>query len=183
MDKVVQEAARAGNVVRQLRDFFRTGSGQLSRIDVLPLLQSVVEGARLRTERHRVRWRIAVAEDIPAVLVNRTQIETVLHNLIANAIDALKVGRADTEREISVAAMVESKQYVLISVADNGPGVPAEIAAQLFRPFATTKPQGMGLGLAISKSIIEAHGGRLWLEPAEPGSIFRFTLPIAREGK
>jgi signal transduction histidine kinase len=182
MDKVVQEAARAGNVVRQLRDFFRTGSGQLSRIDVLPLLQSVVEGARLRTERHRVRWRIAVAEDIPAVLVNRIQIETVLHNLIANAIDALKIGRADTEREISIAAVVESEQCVLISVADNGPGVPAEIAAQLFRPFATSKPQGMGLGLAISKSIIEGHGGRLWLEPARPGSIFRFTLPIAREG-
>jgi signal transduction histidine kinase len=183
MDKVVQEAARAGNVVRQLRDFFRTGSGHLSRIEVLPLLQSVIEGARLRTERHRVRWRLAIAENIPAVLINRIQIETVLHNLIANAIDALKTGRADTEREISVAAMVESEQYVLISVADNGPGVPAEIAAQLFRPFATTKPQGMGLGLAISKSIIEAHGGRLWLEPAEPGSIFRFTLPIAREGK
>ncbi len=183
MDKVVQEAARAGNVVRQLRDFFRTGSGQLSRIDVLPLLQSVIEGARLRTERHRVRWRLAVAEDIPAVLINRIQVETVLHNLIANAIDALKTGRADTEREISVAAVVESEQYVLISVADNGPGVPAEIAAQLFRPFATSKPQGMGLGLAISKSIIEGHGGRLWLEPAAPGSIFRFTLPIAREGK
>jgi two-component system sensor kinase FixL len=183
MDKVVQESARAGNVVRQLRDFFRTGSGQLSRIDVLPLLQSVIEGARLRTERHRVRWRLAAAANIPAVLINRIQVETVLYNLIANSIDALKTGRADTEREISVAAVVESEHYVLISVADNGPGVPAEIVAQLFRPFATNKPQGMGLGLAISKSIIEGHGGRLWLESAEPGSIFRFTLPIAREGK
>jgi len=183
MDKVVQEAARAGNVVRQLRDFFRTGSGHLSRIDVLPLLQSVIEGARLRTERHRVRWRLAVAENIPAVLINRIQVETVLHNLIANSIDALKTARADTEREISVAAVAESEQYVLISVADNGPGVPAEIVAQLFRPFATSKPQGMGLGLAISKSIIEGHGGRLWLESGEPGSTFRFTLPIAREGK
>ena len=183
MDKVVQEAARAGNVVRQLRDFFRTGSGHLSRIEVLPLLQSVIEGARLRTERHRVRWRLAVAENIPSVLINRIQVETVLYNLIANSIDALKTGRADTEREISVAAVVESEQYVLISVADNGPGVPAEIAAQLFRPFATSKAQGMGLGLAISKSIIEGHGGRVWLESGEPGSIFRFTLPIAREEK
>jgi two-component system sensor kinase FixL len=95
----------------------------------------------------------------------------------------LKTGGADADREISVAAMIENEHYVLISVADNGPGVPAEMAAQLFRPFATSKPQGMGLGLAISKSIIEAHGGRLWLEAAEPGSIFRFTLPIAREEK
>lgn len=183
MHKVVQEAARAGNVVRQLRDFFRTGSGQLAPIDVLPLLQSVLEGAHLRTERHRVCWRLAVSESIPAILINRIQIETVLHNLITNAIDALKTGGADADREISVAAVMESEHYVAISVADNGPGVPAEMATQLFRPFATSKPQGMGLGLAISKSIIEAHGGRLWLEPAEPGSIFRFTLPIAREGK
>ena len=179
MDKVVQEAARAGNVVRQLRDFFRTGSGQLAQIEVLPLLHGVLEGMHLRTERHRVRWRLVAAEDIPAVQVNRIQVETVLHNLIANAIDALKSAPAGASREISVSATVES-EHVVISVADNGPGVPAEIAAQLFRPFATSKPQGMGLGLAISKSIVEAHGGRLWLESAERGSIFRFTLPIAR---
>lgn len=180
MDKVVQEAARAGNVVRQLRDFFRTGSGRLVRIEVLPLLRGVLEEMHLRTERHSVRWRLVAAENIPAVLVNRIQIETVLHNLIANAIDALKSVPAGTSREISVSAAAESELHVVISVADNGPGIPAEIAAQLFRPFATSKPQGMGLGLAISKSIVEAHGGRLWLESAERGSIFRFTLPTAR---
>ena len=179
MDKVVHEAARAGNVVRQLRDFFRTGSGQLARIEVLPLLTGVLEGMHLRTERHRVRWRLVAAEDIPAVLVNRIQVETVLHNLIANAIDALKSLPAGASREISVSAAVDAEQHVVISVADNGPGIPAEIAAQLFRPFATSKPQGMGLGLAISKSIVEAHGGRLWLDSAERGSLFRFTLPVA----
>jgi two-component system, LuxR family, sensor kinase FixL len=178
MDKVVVEVTRAGNVMRQLRDFFRTGSGQLAPVDVSALLQSALDTARPRLDRHRVTWRLEFPLALPAVEVDRIQVETVLHNLIANAIDAWPTA-VDGRREIVVSAAIDGPQFVRVSVADNGPGVPDEIAAQLFRPFATSKPHGMGLGLAISRSIVEARGGRLWLQPIERGSMFCFTLPTA----
>lgn len=176
MDKVVVEVTRAGNIVRQLRDFFRTGSGQLASTDVGELLQSALDTARPRLERHHVTSRLECPLGLPAVLVDRIQVETVLHNLIANAIDALRTV-VDGRREIVLSAAIDGRQFVRISVADNGLGVPNDIATQLFRPFATSKPQGMGLGLAISRSIVEARGGRLWLQPVDRGSMFCFTLP------
>ena len=84
----------------------------------------------------------------------------------------------DGPREVVISGAIDSPRFVRISVADNGTGVPQDIAAQLFRPFATSKPHGMGLGLAISRSIVEARGGRLWLQPIERGSMFCFTLPV-----
>ena len=112
------------------------------------------------------------------MLADRIQVETVLHNLISNAIDALKTVD-DERREIVLSAAIDDPNFVRISVADSGPGVPDDIAAQLFRPFATSKPQGMGLGLAISRSIVEARGGRLWLQAHRAGSMFCFTLPTS----
>jgi C4-dicarboxylate-specific signal transduction histidine kinase len=178
MDKVVVEVTRAGKVVRQLRDFFRTGSGHLASMEVGELLQSALDTARPRLERHHVTWRLECPPLLPAVLVDRIQVETVLHNLIANAVDALTtVG--DRRREIVLSASIDGPQFVRVNVVDNGPGMPNEIVAQLFRPFATSKPHGMGLGLAISRSIVESRGGRLWLQPIERGSMFCFTLPAA----
>jgi two-component system sensor kinase FixL len=178
MDKVAHEAARAGAVVHRLRDFFRTGAAQLEPLDVEPLLRGVVDAERQRGERHRVRFVLDCAPALPDVTADRVQIETVLHNLISNAIDALKRATRD-ERVIRIAATLEDAQFVTISVADNGPGISEDMAHQLFRPFATSKPRGMGLGLAISRSIVEAHAGRLALEAADSGCVFRFTLPAA----
>jgi two-component system, LuxR family, sensor kinase FixL len=178
MDKVAHEAARAGAVVHRLRDFFRTGSAQLEPLDIEPLLRGVVDAERPRAERHRVRFVLDCAQALPSVTADRVQIETVLHNLISNAIDALKQTTHD-ERVIRVGATHEDVQFVTISVADNGPGISEVIADQLFRPFATSKPRGMGLGLAISRSIVEAHAGRLALGAAESGCVFRLTLPVA----
>lgn len=177
MEKVVVEVTRAGNVVHQLRDFFRTGSGNLAPLKLRELLQGAVDAARPRLERHHVAWRIECPPALPDVLADRIQVETVLHNLIANAVDALTM-TSDGPREVIVAGDLDSPGFVRISVADNGPGVPRDITAQLFRPFATSKPQGMGLGLAICRSIVEARGGRLWLQPIERGSMFCFTLPV-----
>ena len=178
MDKIVAEVTRAGNVVRQLRDFFRTGSGRIAPLAAIELLQAAAATAQPRLTRHHIRWRIDCAGSMPRVLADRIQIETVLHNLIANAIDALKTV-AEDQREIVLSAALESPQFVRLNVVDSGPGVPNKIAAQLFRPFATDKPQGMGLGLAISRSIVEARGGRLWLQDSARGSMFSFTLPTA----
>ena len=179
MDKIVAEVTRAGNVVRQLRDFFRTGSGRIAPLEV----RRVVASGAPTTAQPRLIGIIYAGGSIarrsmPRVLADRIQVETVLHNLISNAIDALKTIGED-QREIVVSAAIDSPQFVRLNVVDSGPGVPDEIAAQLFRPFATDKPQGMGLGLAISRSIVEARGGRLWLQAAGRGSMFSFTLPSA----
>ena len=177
MDLLVKEAARAGAVVHRLRDFFRTGSARMEPLDVERLLQGVVDAERTRAERHRVRFVLDCAQALPSVTADRVQIETVLHNLISNAIDALK--QATHERVIQVSATHEHAQFVTIRLADNGPGMSEDMADQLFRPFATSKPRGMGLGLAISRSIVEAHAGRLVLETADHGCVFQFTVPVA----
>jgi signal transduction histidine kinase len=162
MDKVVQEAARASGVVRRLREFFRAGSMQLESLDVKPLLRTALAAEERRIERHRVSCRIDCAAELPQVLADRVQIEIVLHNLLANAIDALKENSTEG-RAIRLIAEAESDRLVRVAVSDSGPGITKEIAEQLLHPFSTSKPKGMGLGLAISRSIVEAHGGRLSL--------------------
>ncbi|HUH95326.1 MAG TPA: ATP-binding protein [Casimicrobiaceae bacterium] len=181
MDRIVAEVTRAGNVVRHLREFFRTGSGQIAAIAVEPMLREAIDAAAQRSERHRIRWRLACPPALPRVLADRVQVQTVLHNLVSNAIDALKTMPAD-DRELTLSARLDGAHFVRISVADNGPGLSEEALAGLFKPFATTKPQGMGLGLAISRSIVEARGGRMWSEPARRGSVFSFTLPTTEDG-
>ena len=176
MDKVIAEAGRAGNVVRRLRDFFRSGSSQMESIAPAVLISEACAAVGERAARHHVsveQW----ARNLPDVRVDRVQIEAVLANLLGNAIDALKQHRDD--REVRVEASRDGPGFVRIDVADNGPGVEPEIAQSLFDPFVTTKAKGMGLGLVISRSIVDAHGGRLWHEARNPGTRFCFTLPAA----
>ena len=179
MDKVTREVARAGDVVHRLRDFFRTGSGRPDRVEV-------ARSSRPRSRRRRsARSTTAcIAASIarrrcPSSHADRIHAEIVLHNLVSNAIDALATMTAG-ERNVTISASLDGGQFVKISVADNGPGVAPDMSGQLFEPFSTSKAHGMGLGLAISRSLVEAGGGRLWREPAGPGRTFSFTLPIAR---
>jgi signal transduction histidine kinase len=178
MDKVVQEAARASGVVRRLREFFRAGSTQLETLDVEPLLRMALAAEHQRTERHRVGAQIDCPVGLPQVFADRVQVEIVLHNLVANAIDAVKQNPPD-ERAIRLIAEPEGDRLVRITVTDNGPGIPTEISDQLFHAFTTSKPEGMGLGLAISRSIVEAHGGGLTMETGRKGGVVSFTLPVA----
>jgi C4-dicarboxylate-specific signal transduction histidine kinase len=123
---------------------------------------------------------VDVAPGLADVLGDRIQMETVLHNLIANAIDALK--EVPGERRIELAAAHHDADHVRLSVTDNGPGLATSAREALFRPFATAKAEGLGLGLAISRSIVEAHGGALWLADSATGTSFCLTLPVARTG-
>jgi len=178
MDKVVEETARASGVVRRLREFFRAGSMRLESLEVEPLLRAAIAAEHYRIERHRVTCEIVCASGLPQVLADRVQIEIVLHNLLANAIDALK-DNATEARIIRMTAKLENAQLVRVTAADSGPGITPDVADQLLHPFLTSKASGMGLGLAISRSIIEAHGGRLSVEAGTSGMI-SFTLPVAR---
>jgi two-component system, LuxR family, sensor kinase FixL len=177
MDKVVQEVTRASRVVRRLREFFRAGSMQLEPLNVEQLLRSALAAEQQRTERHRVSCSIDCSVGLPQVLADRVQIEIVLHNLLANAIDALKENAVEG-RAIRLIADGAGERLVRVAVADSGPGITKEIAEQLLHPFLTSKPSGMGLGLAISRSIVEAHGGGLSIEAGRSGMV-SFTLPIA----
>jgi len=177
MQKVVFEANRAGMVVHNLREFVRSGSIRQERLVVSKLLVAVSEAAGGRTSRHGATITIDAEPKPLEVLADRVQVETVLHNLIANAIDALK--EVPGERQITLAAAPQDEAFVRVSVTDNGPGVPAAVRESLFKPFASNKAEGLGLGLSISRTIVEAHGGVLWLADTAAGARFCFTLPTA----
>jgi signal transduction histidine kinase len=177
MEKVVFEANRAGLVVHRLREFVRSGSIKQERLVASKLLATVGEAESTRAARHGVTVAVDAASGPLEVLADRVQVETVLHNLIANAIDALKDMAG--ERRITLVAARHDEVFVRITVADSGPGVAAAARASLFEPLASNKAEGLGLGLAISRTIVEAHGGRLWLAETDTGAAFCLTLPTA----
>ena len=142
------------------------------------LLATASEAAVPRSARHGVVLTLNVASGLRDVLGDRVQLETVLHNLIANAIDALK--DVPGERRILLAAERHDEDHVRLCITDNGPGLATAARQSLFEPFATDKPEGLGLGLAISRTIVEAHGGALWLADTDTGASFCLTLPVAR---
>ena len=180
MSKAVAEVKRAAEVVRRLRDFYRGGTLRAQTVVVDTLISSVLRTLHDRLERHGVQVTTQIAPRLPPVHVDVMQLEMVLHNLVANAIDSI-VGAGSPQREIAIAveAAPDPAGFVRIAIQDSGPGVDAALAPQLFRAFATSKATGMGMGLAISRSIIEQHGGRLWLDETRSGARFALTLPVA----
>ena len=178
MEKVVSEASRAGTVVHRLRDLVRSGTTRLACVPTRSLLDNAVQSAQARASRHAIALRVDCTGDVPDVECDRVQIELVLHNLVANAIDAQKTMTGG--QAIELHAMPEDDRFVRLEVTDNGPGVDPSRVGTLFTPLASDKAAGLGLGLAISRTIVEGHGGRLWLTPSQRGATFCLTLPIAR---
>ena len=176
LGKGIDQAQRAGDIVRRLRDFTRRGAPERSSEDLSSIVEEAAGLALIGTDKLdlRVQWRLA--HDLPPVMIDRVQIQQVVLNLMRNAVDALKDA---ARREISVETRLGRDGTVEIRVEDSGGGIPADIKGRLFSPFLTTKAEGTGIGLRISLSIVEAHGGRLWAEdnPAG-GAVFAFTLPI-----
>ncbi|HEX9180966.1 MAG TPA: ATP-binding protein [Burkholderiales bacterium] len=176
IDKSVKEAARAAEVVRRLREYFGTGVVRLEPCTAADLVRSAAEALHNRLNRQAIELQVDCPPSLPRVLADRLQIEIVLHNLLGNAIDA--IGGKPGSRRITVSG-AEDGRMLHIRVEDSGPGLSPEIEGRLFQPFATGKPRGMGLGLVISRSIVEAHRGKLWHEPAASGgAVFNLTLPI-----
>lgn len=176
LSKVTHEAIRAAKVLRRLRDFYRGGASKKETIDLRELCSAITSAFDERLRRAEVALSIRVDAHPPQIEWDTTQLEIVLHNLIANSLDA--VSRAEKgNRHIELS--VESKDdAALVSVADSGPGLSADVLKHLFEPFTTTKPDGMGLGLAISRSLIRARGGDLLHDPHGKLGGATFTLRI-----
>jgi signal transduction histidine kinase len=175
LGKLVAESTRASDVVRRLRDFFRSGATQLAPVAVASLAATAIERMRERAEAQGVALALEAEGDLPEVLVDATQVEVVIRNLLANAIDAAVAG--PQPRRVAVRVVREGAALLRACVEDSGAGVSEPDAERIFEPFETTRASGMGMGLAISRAIVEAHGGRLWVEPGSAGR-FCFTLPV-----
>ena len=170
------EANRAAQIVRRLRDFFRTGSTRLECFSLLSLFDTVTATLGSKAAAAGVSLDVAPPPEV-AIEADRFQLEVVLRNLIANAVEAVE-GQADGNRKIWVSSSLDANGKLCICVKDTGPGISSSIAANLFEPFTTTKASGLGLGLAMSRAIAEAHGGTLLAE-AGPHGCFKLYLPLA----
>jgi two-component system sensor kinase FixL len=179
VEKASEQALRAGHIIRRLRDFVARGETE-RRIESLPrLLHEASAFALVGAKEHGVKVRTQVDPQVDLVLADKVQVQQVVLNLIRNALDAME---GCDRRELRVAARPAPSDMVEISVADTGAGIDESVAAQLFQPFVTTKAAGMGIGLSISRTIVESHGGSLWAEANEGGgTVFRFTLRAVRK--
>jgi len=172
-----KEALRAGEIVRRLRDFFARGDSERQVEDLPRLITEANALALVGSRELGMEVQVALDPEAQLVLADRVQIQQVIINLIRNAMDAMAEGE---ERLLTISTSGALDDFVTISVQDTGPGISEAIADQLFQPFVTSKQAGMGIGLSICRTIIEAHGGRIWFEAApERGTIFRFTLQRA----
>ncbi len=169
------QTLRAGEIIRRLRAFVARGEMHRRPESVGQLIEEASALALLGARELNVHVALRLAPELPAVQVERVQVQQVLLNLMRNAVEAMETV---ARRELTVEATVEGNA-VRISVADTGPGLAPDVAAQLFQPFVTTKAEGMGVGLSLCRTIVEAHGGRIWAESSDGGTTFRFTLPLA----
>jgi two-component system, LuxR family, sensor kinase FixL len=176
--KASEQALRAGETIRRLRDFLSRGESERRVESLQRLVNEACSLALLGAKEEGVRVQYKLDPRAERVLVDRVQIQQVLLNLVRNALDAMR-GQAG-RRELIVATEASADEMAVVSVIDTGPGLDPSAAARLFQPFVTTKDQGMGVGLSISRTIVEAHGGKIWAEPNPGGGvIFRFTVPLA----
>jgi two-component system, LuxR family, sensor kinase FixL len=174
-DHAISQVERAAEVVRRLRNFIRLGCSETAALPVAELIEETRSYCRAELERQGVRLEVRVEADLPPVVVDALQIEQVVINLVRNAGEALaEAGRYDGK--VWIEAQRGPNGLVVIRVRDNGPGFDPELADRAGAPFTTTKQDGMGLGLSLARSVIEAHGGRLSIESSSSGATITFTL-------
>ena len=174
-----EQALRAGQIIRRLRDFVGKGEADRRIESLSKLLEEAGALAMIGAKERGVRLKFDIDRRLDLVLADKVQVQQVVLNLMRNAIEAME---ASPRRDLMVAARPAPENMAEIAIADTGPGIAPEMADQLFQPFVTTKSEGMGVGLSISRTIIEAHGGRIWVEPnPDGGTVFRFTLRAVRK--
>jgi C4-dicarboxylate-specific signal transduction histidine kinase len=177
LEKAMVQVTRSSDIVERTRGFLRRRTPTMSDGDINNVVRSVAQSMELSLQDPLLTFQIELASNLPALIFDQTLIEQVVANLLSNALDAVRAA-AGRDGRIGITTDLTSDGSVHVSVRDNGVGLPAVSHDALYRPFYTTKPEGLGLGLSICRSVIEAHAGRLWHDTCDvKGTTFQFTLP------
>ena len=177
LGRIVKDAHRAGDVIGRIRELVKKAPSRKERVDMNEAIREVIEVTRGEAVKNGASVETALGRGLPLIEGDRVQLQQVVLNLIVNAVQAMGAV-ADGPRELFITTTCAEPDGVLVAVKDSGPGVAPASLERLFDPFYTTKPEGLGMGLSICRSIIEAHGGRLWVTANLPqGAIFHFTMP------
>jgi len=177
--RIEQDGNRAADVISRLRSFYKKGTPpEREIVNLKDIIREMTALLRKEAVRHSIKIHSELDEDMPNVLADRVQLQQVFMNLMLNAIEAMK----DIGGKLTISSRLASEGQVMVSIGDTGVGLPAENTGRIFDAFHTTKPQGTGMGLAITRSIVEAHGGRVWATAnSGAGATFHFTLPAKAE--
>jgi len=179
--RIIRDANRASDVVGRIRSLAKKDPLQKVWLSVNETVLETIGLTRLEVAQHRASLKAQLSDDVPLVWADRIQLQQVILNLVINALEAMSAV-SDGPRNLFVSTAKHDSHGVLLTVRDSGAGLDPENLERIFNAFYTTKREGMGMGLAVSRSIIEAHGGRLWATPNNPrGAVFQFTLPVGRE--
>ena len=179
--RIVKDATRAAEIITRVRLLFKKGVPEPELIDINEVIEEMIVLLSTEAARCSISVRTTLAADLPQVVGDRVQLQQVLMNLIINGIDAMK--EVEALRELAINSQRGENEELVVSVTDTGVGLPAQQVDQIFDAFFTTKVHGTGMGLRISRSIVESHGGRLWAGPNSPrGATFHFSLPTKTEG-
>jgi C4-dicarboxylate-specific signal transduction histidine kinase len=177
---IVKDAKRAAEIIRRIRQLFQKSPPQRESVDVNEIIREMIFLLRSEVTRHSISVRTELAADLPPVMGDRVQLQQVMMNLITNSIDAMK--DVDGPRELAIKSQRAEHEQVMVCVSDTGAGLPPQQADQIFSAFFTTKPHGTGMGLSISRSIVESHSGRLWAaDNSSRGASFHIILPTKVE--
>ena len=181
IDRIISDGKRAADIVGRIRDFSKKAPARKGDLEINETILDIVRLTRVAMSEHSVLVKMQLSEGLPHILGDRVQLQQVILNLIMNAIEAMSEVREGTRELLICTSAVESGR-VLVAVSDTGPGLPPASLARIFEAFYTTKSSGLGMGLSISRSIVDAHGGRLWAAPNEPhGAVFYVMLPIGEK--
>ena len=181
VDRIVRDANRASEVIGRVHSLAKKAPPKKDWLNINETVQEIIVLMHIDVERNHISLRSQLSDDVPLVWADRIQLQQVILNLIINAIDAISA-LSDGPRDLLVSSAQDKSNGVLVAVRDSGTGLPPEKLEDIFDAFYTTKPDGMGMGLAICRSIIEAHGGRLWATPNDPrGAVFQFSVPTRQE--
>jgi len=181
VDRIIRDANRASQVVERIRNLAKNRPPEKAPVNINEAVVEIIALARGEIDESGIALKTQFADGGPLVLADRIQLQQVVLNLIVNAIEALRE-LGDGPRDLFIGTEKDESNRALLIVRDSGSGLDPEKAQRIFDPFYTTKREGMGMGLAVSRGIIEAHGGRLWVMPNEPrGAVFQFALPMHRE--
>jgi C4-dicarboxylate-specific signal transduction histidine kinase len=182
LNNILSDANRASDVIKRIRALTKGKAPEHLELDINDVVEEVLTFARGELQAKSILIRKDLRADIPSTMGDRVQLQQVILNLVMNGTDAM-AAITDRRRVLSVKSDLDENGNLLVTVQDSGSGLPSQDVERIFDAFFTTKPEGMGMGLAISTSIVEAHNGRLWAAPQHPhGTAFHFTLPAAARG-